>query len=110
MNSFFCSSVPSQWKSPHRAAVEDQHEPYSHQQHSRGYQQVTSVTRKGISEEDLGEKKVPKKVSEVHPPKVSDMTCRKYLFGNALQVGVTGFEPATSSSRTKRSTKLSYTP
>ncbi len=26
------------------------------------------------------------------------------------QVGVTGFEPATSSSRTKRSTKLSYTP
>ncbi len=25
-------------------------------------------------------------------------------------VGVTGFEPTTSSSRTKRSTKLSYTP
>ncbi len=28
----------------------------------------------------------------------------------AVEVGVTGFEPATSSSRTKRSTKLSYTP
>ena len=26
------------------------------------------------------------------------------------RIGVTGFEPATSSSRTKRSTKLSYTP
>jgi hypothetical protein len=26
------------------------------------------------------------------------------------QIGVTGFEPATSWSRTKRSTKLSYTP
>ena len=27
-----------------------------------------------------------------------------------LVVGVTGFEPATSSSRTKRATKLRYTP
>ncbi len=32
---------------------------------------------------------------------------RKYLF---YMVGVTGFEPATSCSRSKRSTKLSYTP
>ena len=30
--------------------------------------------------------------------------------GDRSQVGVTGFEPATSSSRTTRSTKLSYTP
>ncbi len=30
--------------------------------------------------------------------------------GNGVQIGVTGFEPATSWSRTKRSTKLSYTP
>ncbi len=30
--------------------------------------------------------------------------------GAVIQVGVTGFEPAASSSRTKRSTKLSYTP
>ena len=29
---------------------------------------------------------------------------------NAYLVGVTGFEPATSSSRTRRSTKLSHTP
>ena len=28
----------------------------------------------------------------------------------SYQIGVTGFEPATSWSRTKRSTKLSYTP
>ncbi len=28
----------------------------------------------------------------------------------AIQIGVTGFEPATSWSQTTRSTKLSYTP
>ena len=30
--------------------------------------------------------------------------------GGELAVGVTGFEPATSSSRTKRATKLRHTP
>lgn len=34
-------------------------------------------------------------------------TCSANYFG---KVGLTGFEPATSWSRTKRSTKLSYSP
>ena len=32
------------------------------------------------------------------------------LIKRVFVVGVTGFEPATSSSRTKRATKLRYTP
>ena len=34
----------------------------------------------------------------------------EYVFDQAFTVGVTGFEPATSSSRTKRATKLRHTP
>ena len=35
---------------------------------------------------------------------------KKRLFEGVFMVGVTGFEPATSSTRTKRATKLRYTP
>ena len=47
-------------------------------------------------------------------PKIKNETfatqCNPYQNMRYNSVGVTGFEPAASSSRTKRSTKLSHTP
>jgi hypothetical protein len=50
------------------------------------------------------------RIETVHKLLTGFADLRKPLSEKGLEVGATGFEPATSCSQSRRSTKLSYTP